>query len=273
VKIPVLTYHAMRIHGRDYGNNDLVALAADLEAAAARGFRILPLARIVSAWLEDPEAWTGQRVVAFTCDDGSDFDFTDLEHPSAGPQRGVLNILRDFRARRPHDGAHVTSFVIASPEIRTYLDKTCMIGRGWWNDGWWREAAATGLMDIANHSWDHNHETLPEPLAEGVPRGTFRNIATAPLADFEIRVAQDFLRQRVPNAGNALFAYPYGDTNPFLVEDYLPREGASMGLKAAVSAEPEYFTSDADRWAIPRFICGRDWKDPAGFAAILEGSA
>jgi peptidoglycan/xylan/chitin deacetylase (PgdA/CDA1 family) len=271
--IPVLTYHAMRIHGREYGNNDLVALAADVETAGEMGFEILPLAQIVSAWLANPRAWDGRRVVALTCDDGSDFDFTDLEHPSAGPQRSVLNVLRDARARHPERSAHITNFVIASPEVRDVLDTTCMIGRKWWNDHWWTEAAATGLMDIANHSWDHNHATLPQPVAEGVERGNFHVIADESLADAEIRAAQEFLQQRVPNAGNRLFAYPYGETNDFLLRDYLPRNAASLGLDAALASDPEYFHAGSERWAIPRFICGRDWKDPEGFRALLRGAA
>ncbi|HZZ94349.1 MAG TPA: polysaccharide deacetylase family protein [Usitatibacter sp.] len=273
MKVPVLTYHSMKIHGNAYADNDLVALAADLETIHARGFRIVPLAHIVAEWVKSPAAWDGQRIVALTCDDGADFDFADLPHPTAGVQRSVMNILRDFHARRRDASPHVTSFVIVSPEARRELDRSCMIGRGWWNDTWWREAAASGFMDIANHSWDHNHDALPERFSHGVARGTFRSIATQELADAEIRVAQSFLERHVPHRGNTLFAYPYGERSEYLVHEYFPRFGPQLGLAAAFGDGPGYFEADANPWAVPRFVFGRDWKGPDGLERLLEAAA
>jgi peptidoglycan/xylan/chitin deacetylase (PgdA/CDA1 family) len=272
MKIPILTYHAMKIHGRGYADNDLVGLASDLETVTARGFGIVPLAELVRRWRLSPAALEGERLVAFTCDDGSDFDFHDLPHPTAGPQRSVLNILRDFRDAHPAATPHATSFAIASPDARVELDKSCMIGLGWWNDAWWREAAASGLMDIANHSWDHNHEALPERFSHGVQRGTFAPIATRALADAEIRDASEFLRARVPNPGNALFAYPYGQFNDYLVDEYFPAFAAALGIEAAFSDAPGYLCAQSNRWTIPRFVFGRDWTSPAGLERILEQS-
>lgn len=269
MRIPILTYHSMKIHGADYGNNDLVGLASDLETVRARGFRIVALAELVRQWRQSPQELESRKCVAFTCDDGGDFDFHDLPHPTAGEQRSVLNILRDFQARHREQPPHITSFVIASPEARVELDKTCLIGRGWWNDTWWREAAASGLMDIANHSWDHNHEALPERFSHGVERGTFKTIATRRLADEEIRAAHEFLRARVPNAGNALFAYPYGEFNEYLVEEYFPAFGDAMGIAAAFSDTAGYLCAQANRWKIPRFVFGRDWNSPEGLQRIL----
>ena len=270
MRVPILTYHSMKIHGAGYAENDLAALAADLEMLRARGLRVVPLAELMRLWRESPHALEEGKLVALTCDDGGDFDFHDLPHPTAGMQRSVLNILRDFSARHPGDGAHITSFVIVSPEARVELDKSCMIGRGWWNDTWWREAASSGLMDIANHSWDHNHEGLPERFSHGVPRGTFTTIATRELADTEIRRAQEFLRANVPNAGNAFFAYPYGHLNDYLVEEYFPRFGGAIGLEAAFSDIPECLTGSANRWKLPRFVFGRDWTSPEGLARVLD---
>lgn len=273
MRIPILTYHSMKIHGNAYADNDLVALAADLEMVHASGWRIEPLAHIVAAWRRSACAWDGQRVVAFTCDDGADFDFVELPHPTAGPQRSVVGILRDFHARHPEANAHITSFVIASPEARRELDRSCMIGRGWWNDAWWREAVASGFMDIANHSWDHNHDALPERFGHGVARGTFKSVVTRAVADAEIRAAQEFLVQRVPNRGNTLFAYPYGETNEYLLREYLPAFGPALGLEAAFGDPPGYFDADADPWNVPRFMFERDWKTPEGLAAILADAA
>lgn len=271
MKIPVLTYHSMRIHGNEYASNDLVALAADLETLRRKGFEVRPLRELVDAWLDTPQALQGRRVAAITCDDGGDFDFHDLPHPTAGTQRSVLNILRDSEARGFR--AHATSFVIVSPEARAELDRSCMIGRGWWNDAWWPQAVASGLMHVGNHSWDHNHDALPESFSHGVERGTFRTIDREALADAEIRMAAQLLRRRAPNPGDHLFAYPYGESNPYLVTEYFPRHGEALGIRAACCDDPEHWRESADRWRIPRFICARDWKSPGELERILDAAA
>ena len=46
-RVPVLTYHSMNVDGRDYANNDHVALAADLEWLHARAWQIVPLRAVV----------------------------------------------------------------------------------------------------------------------------------------------------------------------------------------------------------------------------------
>jgi peptidoglycan/xylan/chitin deacetylase (PgdA/CDA1 family) len=268
--VPILTYHSMKIHGNGYADNDLAALASDLETIHALGLRIVALPELVAGWLRSTSL--GEGVVALTCDDGGDFDFHDLPHPTAGPQRSVLNILRDFAERHPEARAHITSFVIASPEARTELDKTCMVGRGWWSDAWWSAAAASGLMAIANHSWDHNHDALPPHLARGGERGHFRSIVTRELADAQVRAAQEYLVRKAPNPGNALFAYPYGDVNGYLAGEYLPGAGRAMGLDAAFTTEARCFERNADRWAIPRFVFGRDWASPGQLEALLDSA-
>jgi len=271
MRIPVLSYHSMHIDGNEYATNDVRALAADLEQLSDAGFRVLPLHTVVSAWLEGRQGELAGRVVALTCDDGSDFDFADLPHPGAGMQRSVLNTLRDFRARHPgrQEALHITSFVIVSPEARTALDRTCMIGKGWWNDAWWKDAIASGLMHIGNHSWDHNHEALPESFSQGVRRGTFTTVATEALADHEIRQAAEYLRARAPNPGIELFAYPYGESNPYLAGEYFPRHGEALGIRAAVTDRAGFLEDATSRWEIPRFMCARDWTTPEELQAIL----
>jgi hypothetical protein len=98
--------------------------------------------------------------IAFTMDDGTNFDYYDLPHPIWGTQRSMLNIMKDFvdefgAAAQPE--LHATSFVIASPDARSELDRKCLINRNWYTDEWWTDAIASGLMGIGNHSWDHNH--------------------------------------------------------------------------------------------------------------------
>jgi peptidoglycan/xylan/chitin deacetylase (PgdA/CDA1 family) len=269
----------MNVHGNDYGRNDHVALAADLEHLTREGFEIRPLHRIVDALLGGPDALEGRRIAGVSCDDGPDFDYRDLDHPSWGPQRSVLNLLRDFRERHP--GAqpmlHVTAFVIVSPEARTVLDRTCMVGRGWWNDDWWAPAAATGLMGIGNHSWDHNHESFADPARPEEKRGTFLAIDTFDAAERQVAQADRYLRAKAPNPSAGLFAYPYGEANAFLAERYLPeysdRAASGDRLHAAFTTQLGYVSRGCDPWRLPRFTCGLDWKSPDDLQRILDGAA
>ena len=272
MKVPILTYHSLDIHGNDYGNNDLVALASDIRTITRAGFRIAPLHALVTAWLRDPASLDGQKVVALTCDDGTDFDYFDLPHPTAGVQRSVVNLMRDFARENPgvQPTLHITSFVIASPLARDRLDTTCMIGTKWWNDSWWRDAVASGFMGVANHSWDHNHGTLQGNAVPGLPRGSFTVIESEDAADYEIWQAAAWLRRYIPNDSTSLFGYPYGESTEFLRRDYMPRIAEQLGIAAAFGAEPEYWTRDSDRWNLPRFTSKRDWRAPEGLQRILE---
>ena len=262
----------MNIRGNSYAENDLIALATDLEVIYKLGFQIARLSDLVKHLIQNDAAWFRRRVVVLTCDDGADFDFFDLPHPTAGIQRSVINTLLDFKERRGGSSPHITNFVIVSPAARAELDRTCMIGKGWWTDVWWERAVRSGVMDISNHSWDHNHDALPEAFSMGVTRGTFSSIDTKRLADLEIGRAAEFLRVRIPNPGNALFAYPYGDANEFLMKEYFPKFGAELGIEAAIGDEPNYVGERSNRWRVPRFIAGRDWRAPAQLEGILWGA-
>lgn len=262
----------MNVHGNDYGRNDHVSLACDVAELTRLGFQVWPLHRIVHAWRYDRASLEGRRIAGLSCDDGSDFDFRDLDHPSWGAQRSMLNVLRDFARRRPRaqPTLHMTAFVIVSPEARGELDRACMVGRGWWNEDWWPWAAQSGLMAIGNHSWDHNHEAVARTPGPGLRRGSFAPIDTPELADYEIRQADAYLRARVPSASAALFAYPYGESNDFLSKRYFPSN--SQRFAAAFTTEPEYLTGESDAWRLPRFTCGLDWKTPEGFRRLLAGA-
>ena len=217
MRVPVLTYHSMNILGNDYADNDHVALADDLRAIDAHDLRIVPLARVVEAMDGDPT--TDLRgCVALTFDDGSWFDWYDLEHPMCGPQRSFANILRDFRVERgtAQPDLHATSFVIASPHARHELDRTCMIGKGWWTDQWWPQASAEGLLAIESHSWDHNHGTLEITAQRNQHKGTFTTIDSYADADVQIRQASDEIDQICAPHLTSLFAYPYGEMNDYL---------------------------------------------------------
>src|SRR5690606_31225585 len=100
---------------------------------------------------------------------------------------------------------HATSFVIVSPAARAELDRTCLVGRGWWDDDWWDDAQREGLLAIESHSWDHNHHTLPVTAQREQRKGTFRSIDTHADADAEIRQASDWLDARLDPHRASLF--------------------------------------------------------------------
>ncbi len=271
--IPVLTYHALNISGNDYANNDHVAFASDLELINKLGWRIQPLHHIVDCLFYKGGSLP-DKTIALTFDDATDFDFDDLPHPTAGMQRSMLNIMRDFAARYPEaqPGLHATSFVIASPEARAAMDRACIIDRNWMNDSWWPEAVASGLMGIANHSWDHNHECMERVAQRNQEKGNFFCIDTDADADAQIREAAQFIRRRAPNPSVGLFGYPYGHVNEFLSKEYLPRQGASSApfVKAAFGTDAGMMTHASDRWNLPRYVCGWHWKSTDELTAILS---
>jgi peptidoglycan/xylan/chitin deacetylase (PgdA/CDA1 family) len=269
MRTPVLTYHSNNVGGSGYANNDHVALAADLRRIHALGLRIVPLSLVVDAFLGIAPEAAVDRAVAISFDDGSWFDWHDLDHPTCGRQRSFANVLRDFAAETGAV-AHATSFVIVSPGARAILDRTCLIGRGWWSDDWWPLAESEGLIAIESHSWDHNHHTLPVTAQHAQIKGTFRSIDTFEDADAEIRQANDWLdaHVRTPRAG--LFAYPYGETNHYLVQDYLPNCIAEHRLRAAFGTEPAPVERCSGRWNLPRIVCGHHWQSTEGLAALLR---
>lgn len=270
MRIPVLCYHAMNVAGPGYAENDHAALAADLETIRALGLAVVPVHQVVDALLGEGEV--PRRAVALSFDDGSWFDWHDLPHPSHGMQRGFAGILRDFRARHAAP-VHGTSFVIVSPEARAVLDRTCMIDCGWWTDGWWADAAREGLVAIENHSWDHNHATLPRTVQRAQQKGTFATVDVWADADAEIRAASDWLDAHLPAQRTTLFAYPYGDTNDYLVRDYFPRHRAEHRIRAAFTTEPAPVTPETSPWRVPRYVCGSAWQSPEALAAILRETA
>lgn len=274
MKIPVLTYHAMRIDGNEYARNDHVALKEDLLTVAALGFAVRSLSDIVarssngSRSSDSAEKWVG---LAF--DDGPDFDFYDLPHPTWGMQRSMLNIMMDsMSASRPAKAPplHATSFVIVSPDARRELDRTCMIGRDWWRDEWWSKAVLTGYLAIGSHSWDHNHPSLQHGERAGRANGTFTVIDNFDAAEYQIAQAASLLEEKAPNAGTALFAYPYGESSDYLVREYFPLHGARLGIQAAFTCEPSPITEGCNRWRLPRYVFGRDWKSSDELVRILR---
>jgi hypothetical protein len=267
----VLTYHSHNIFGTDYAGNDHVALASDLRTLHRLGAEIMPLERIAAS-VASGELGDG-LVVGLSFDDGPIFDAHDFVHPEFGAQRGFLNILRDFRDETgagAQPGLHATSFVIASPEARrcmqaevpTYPDE-------WLSDGWWKDAIDSGLMDIGNHSWDHVHHAVPETVHGKAGRDDFQTVDTFDGAEKEIRVASQFIETRTGKSP-ALFAFPFGHTNDYLVREYLPEHGPCFGLKAAFGTGGVAQAGDSV-WSIPRLVCGHDWHSPQELERLIAG--
>ena len=95
-------------------------------------------------------------------------------------------------------------------------------------------AASQAGHQIGNHSWDHNHVSLPT-TATSAHRATF-NITIAEEAVAEIGRAVQLLKELRGRMGETLFAYPYGDVSPFVSETWLPRESEKYCISAAFGA-------------------------------------
>jgi peptidoglycan/xylan/chitin deacetylase (PgdA/CDA1 family) len=144
-----------------------------------------------------------------------------------------------------------------------------LIGRDWYTDEWWVEAIASGLMGIANHSWDHNHSSLETVAQRNQEKGTFLNIDSYTDADAQIRRASDFLAARTGNRASPLFAYPFGDVSDYLARSYLPDHVAEHGLRAAFATRESSTRHHDSIWALPRLVCRDDWRSMDELAAIL----
>ena len=201
----------------------------------------------------------------------------DFTHPQFGKQVSFLNLMREFQERhgkatQPHLVG--TSFVIASPQARriiaqTYDAQTTYVEPESLDDAWWGPAIDTGLIQIANHSWDHLHPGLPRVAHSRDIRADFGAVLTVEDADAQILRAAEFIAARTQGRSVPYFAYPFGQSNRFLVDGYFPMRGAALA-HAAFSTEPRRVTRNESRWCLPRFVCGHHWHSPAELATILE---
>ena len=265
VEVPILTYHSNNVLGNDYQNNDHVALAADLKLIHRVGFKIITLDQLMQWFYGKVDDAAVTQAVVLTCDDGSWFDYHDIEHPHFGQQRSFFNIIKDHK-EETNSSVHISSFVIASHEGRDELDKTCLAGLGWWKDDWWENAQASGLMGIENHSWDHNHVTFHRDFSRD---NSFREVNDKDSCDYQLRHSQAYLNQS-KGLNAQYFAYPYGNYSQYLKSEYLPQYAAELKLKAAFTTEPKHVTLGSDVWAMPRYVCGEHWQRPEQLEAILK---
>ena len=263
----------MNIDGDSYARNDHLALASDLVTISDLGFRVIPLGKLVD-WhqgvLSDDEV---SQTVAITFDDGSWFDFYDLDHPTCGLQRSMFNILKDHNKQLSAGRqVHATSFVISSPDARSSLDRSCMIGKDWWGDQWWEEAKSSGVLDIECHSWDHVHPNLEHVAQKDQIKGDFGQVNSFSDAEIQFTQAGAYIGKKLDGERPSLFAYPYGQASDYLVTDYLPNHQSKHQFKAAFTTEPKAVCKTDNIWLLPRYVCGQDWRSAKELENILTGA-
>ena len=277
VSVSILTYHSHNISGNDYPENDHAALVTDIDVLRREGFHFVGLRRIVGAVLggwQDP-LLREKKCVAFTFDDGPIFDFRDFEHSRFGLQKSFRRILSEMKGRHPHDAHELcaTSFVIASSAARQCMAMAPECGfsevTGWLADGWWVDAARYGLLDIGNHSWDHVHPSLPEAAITGDLRGNFGDVRTELDADAQIAMASYYIKLKTAGLAVPFFAYPFGHTSEYLLNEYFPHHQCRHGMTAAFTADGRPVEPDENRWSLPRFVCGYNWRSPDELLKML----
>jgi peptidoglycan/xylan/chitin deacetylase (PgdA/CDA1 family) len=275
----VLLYHSHRILGTTYESNDHIAFARDLLTIAETGCQIISLTSLVDLIRRKPlferMLANRRRYVALTFDDGPEYDAIDFDHPSFGHQRSFLGALQDFRAGgRAQREICATSFVIASPSARTIMETEfdpheTFLTEGSLSDRWWNPAIDSGMLSIANHSWDHLHPGLPTVAHSRQVKGNFREVDTEADADAQITDAFQYIQERTGGRATPYFAYPFGHYNDFLVNEFLPRR-QRHGMRAAFSTDGRAIDSITNVWCIPRFTCGLHWRAPDELAQILR---
>ena len=274
-RIPILSYHGLHASGNGYADNDHVALEEDLRLIKKLGFRIAALTDIARYVRGEGASFLDRdKCVGLSFDDGTDRDYLDMDHPVLGRIKSFHTILKDSGAGGERAWPQPTgvSFVIASPEARAVLDRTCIAGRNDWRDSWWSEAAAGGVLAIGNHSWDHTHPTLDVVAQREQRKGTFHGIDNLEDADAQIGRSEEYIKSRTGGRSAALFAYPYGDAPDYLVNDYFPRFPERHRQTAAFTTAGDYAAKGGNPWTIPRFMCGAHWKSMDELARILAGS-
>lgn len=268
----ILTYHSQNVGAGRSPVNDHEALRMDLEALTRAGLQLAPLAAALATLESVDGSAAAPPRVCLTFDDGCDLDVRDIDFPEAGPQRSLLGIMEDFMLQhgaRAQPGLHATSFVIASAEARRVIDRNSLFGRGWMSDDWWQAAKDHPLLSIGNHGLDHNH---PDLDAGNPCRGGFESVDSLRACREQVVTSAKLIEQRT-GAWPEFFAYPFGESSDFLREQYFPGFATEHRCRAALGTEPGLVTPACNRWKLPRFVCGRDWRSSAELLALLEAQS
>jgi hypothetical protein len=88
--------------------------------------------------------------------------------------------------------------------------------------------------------------------------------------------------QQVVRAGSAIeattgrwpeiFAYPFGESSAYLRETFFPEYAEVHGCLAAMGTDASAVTRSSNRWNLPRFVCGRDWRSPEMLQDLLAAN-
>jgi hypothetical protein len=111
------------------------------------------------------------------------------------------------------------------------------------------------------------HPALTEDQREPDLAGNFFCIDRPEPAEEQILRAERYLEEKLGSTRSRLFAYPYGHVPDYLRDQFFPAHAEKF--KAAIATGGDYFCQASPRWAVPRFVCGEDWKSPEEFEAIL----
>ena len=266
----VLTFHSHNISGQDYANNDHVALDGTLTLLARLQVPVLRLFDVVYSLRAGTFARLPARFACITFDDGSDYDWRDLEFRGHGVQRAMGTILRAHSRRLLGllwmKRAHATSFVIASPQAMREISATALGDAALMTDTWWREAQRSGLMDLGTHGWNHVHPAVSEMASRPDLVERFDRVATAADADLQVGKAFEAINARAGADAGRLFAYPYGQVSDFLADEYFPQQ---RSIVAAFGAAPAPLVAGSDPWRLPRYVCGPDFRSDADLQALV----
>ena len=68
------------------------------------------------------------------------------------------------------------------------------------------------------------------------------------------------------------FAYPFGESSAYIRDTFFPEFTEVHGCRAALGTDPGVVTASSNRWNLPRFVCGRDWKSSEELLQLIGNS-
>lgn len=275
-KVPVLTYHSWDNRYDEATEScdvESEALLRDLKVIYEEGYTVIPaywLAEWVRGWRSG--LTLPAKSVVITLDDGYDLDYLDNIDPShlCAPLRSVRSVLEeaatwDWSAPEGMPVPHVTTFVIASPAARSFINTDQGM-----SENWWPSANNHPLMELQSHGLDHDHESIPagtldERLSDVVgidiflpaggdePQMNSVRIDNYAEASVYVGLASEYIASRLGTWPD-LFAYPFGPASDYMINIYMPTQYAEHGVVAAFCAGGEYVTRNSNIYCLGRFI-------------------
>ena len=261
----VLAFHSTTVSGNTYETNDHVALDEALSWLEHHRIPVLPLSFVVARLRQGVLDSLPAKSVCLTFDDGPDYDWLDVVHPTHGRQPSIGSILKRHSA--PGLSGHTTcgtSFVIASRKAREEIAEPEEVE---FSDEWWHEAHASGFLEIGSHGWNHLHPRVSEMRTKPELVESFDRICTWAEADLQLKRAFEYIREKAGADAGRLFAYPYGKVSEFVATEYLPRQSDYL---AAFTTAASPIHKHCDIWRLPRYVSGWHFRSNGDLKAILS---